>query len=109
MVEQQTWTLPTDVDDIMLAFPAGVVSNLMPPMDEIPSEFRNHSMSGWNRWQAEWFFNGLKELPVAKDGVDQHLAIRHLKAIQGSFEPKHEHKEAAVAYLASLWFVAPSA
>jgi hypothetical protein len=36
--------------------------------------------------------------------VDGELAIRHLQVIQASFEPKHEHKEAAVAYLASLWF-----
>jgi hypothetical protein len=39
-----------------------------------------------------------------KEGVDGNLAFRHLSAIQRSFTPKHEHKEAAVAYLASLWF-----
>jgi len=38
------------------------------------------------------------------EGVDGGLAIRHLQVIQASFEPKHEHKEAAVAYLASPWF-----
>jgi hypothetical protein len=30
----------------------------------------------------------------------------HLKAIMGSFQPKHEHKTAGVAYLMSLWFEA---
>lgn len=39
-----------------------------------------------------------------KDGIDGDTAVRHLRAIQGSFAPKHEHKMEAVAYLASRWF-----
>ena len=103
------WTQPTNVDDLQMAFPSGI-SSLMPSMDEIPEEFHTTTFDNeWNKWQTQWFFNGLKESPEPKDGIDQKQAMRHLATIQGSFEPKHEHKEAAVAYLASLWFVAPSA
>ena len=102
------WTQPTEVDNLTLAFPTGI-SDLMPQMDEIPEEFCEFfSTNKWVRWQASWFFSGLQERPTAKDGIDQNQAMRHLSTIQGSFEPKHEHKQAAVAYLASLWFIAPS-
>jgi len=39
-----------------------------------------------------------------KDGVDVKKAMRALKAALGSFEPKHEHKMAAVGYMLSQWF-----
>ncbi len=105
-IEQKDWSQPTAVDDILLAFLAGI-SGLMPTMEEIPAEFQNHGGTVWNKWQSQWFFKGLHKRPEPKDGIDQELAMRHLATIQGSFEPKHEHKEAAVAYLASLWFDAP--
>ena len=35
---------------------------------------------------------------------DTNKAIRHLKAILVSYDPKHEHKEAGVAFLLSEWF-----
>ncbi len=90
----------TKVDE---AFPARV-SHLMPPYEEIPEEF----LRGRNKWcdfQSDWFFHGVKNVKVkVKEGIDQKVAMRHLGCIQGSFEPRHEHKAAAVAYLASLWF-----
>jgi hypothetical protein len=76
-------------------------------MAEIPAEFKRDS-NPWVRWQARWFFSGLKSFPAAKAGVDGAVAARHLKTIQGSFEPQHEHKQAAVAWLASLWLVEPT-
>jgi hypothetical protein len=39
-----------------------------------------------------------------KEGVDVDKALRHIQAIMRSYQPKHEHKEAAVAYLLSQWF-----
>ena len=107
MSEASKWSKPQPVTDLQIAFPANL-RELMPAMDEIPSEFRRHNGTPWNRWQAQWFFRGLERFPDAKDGVDREQALRHLQAIQGSFEPKHEHKEAAVAYLASLWLQSPS-
>jgi hypothetical protein len=97
---------PTKIDDATRAYPANV-KHLMPTYEEIPKEFKNfNTRGGWVSWQMKWFFEGLKkeEVPNAKEGIDCNEAMRHLAAIQGSFEPKHEHKAAAVAYLASLWF-----
>lgn len=59
----------------------------------------------WNQWISKWFFNGLKEYAVAVEGVNFKDAHTHIKVILGSFEPKHEHKIAGRAYLASMWFV----
>ena len=93
---------PFPVTDLDVAFPA-VVSYLMPRYEDVPDEFKCFLGGYWNRWQRERFYNGLQILPKAKPGIDLSVAIRHLASIQGSFEPKHEHKESAVAYLASLW------
>jgi len=78
----------------------------MPPMEEIPDEFKGFGRNEWCEIARTWFFSGLnKDTKVyAKDGVDADKAFRVLQAIQGSFQPKHEHKEAAVAYLMSEWF-----
>lgn len=97
--------LPAETDILDRAF--GRIDGLLPAMRDIPKEFKQHSGTPWNRWQAEWFYRGLERYPVPKDGVDLKRAMAHLKCIQGSFEPKHEHKEAGVAYLASLWFSSP--
>ncbi len=42
---------------------------------------------------------------IAVEGVNFKDAHAHIKVIPGSFEPKHEHKIAGCAYLASMWFV----
>lgn len=94
-----------EISTATMAFPA-YVSNLMPSYDEIPKEFKNwNNQTKWNRLFNDWFFGGLSKLELKpKEGVDQNKALRHIKAIMGSFEPKHEHKEAAVAFLFSEWF-----
>lgn len=104
-MSEAQWSTPTEIDAATAAFPAGV-SNLMPAMNCIPDEFQRDS-NPWVRWQQEWFYCGLKRYPVPRDGINRAAAMRHLGAIQGSWAPKHEHKQAAVAYLASLWFSSP--
>lgn len=101
------FTKPHAVDDVTVAFPARV-ENLMPAYASIPDEFKHHR-NPWCEFQAKWFYEGLKkeDFLTAKPGINYNAAMRHLSAIQGSFEPKHEHKMAAVAYLASLWFESP--
>lgn len=95
---------PQTVTDVQIAFAADV-SSLMPAMDDIPVEFMSQRNT-WVQFQQAWFYGGLPHVKFEmQPGIDQHLAIRHLQAIQSSFEPRHEHKEAAVAYLSSLWFV----
>lgn len=54
------------------------------------------------------FFLGGK-LPKTKDGIDPAKAKRHLMAVLGSFEPKHEHKEAGAGWLMSMWYESPKA
>lgn len=80
---------------------------ILPPYKDIPDEFKSQR-NKWVQWQQGWFFTGLKSKPEAKDGIDGDLAMANLACAQASFEPKNEHKEAGVAYLASLWFKAPS-
>jgi hypothetical protein len=75
----------------------------MPAYDEIPEKFRSGE-STWNTWQRKWFFEGLSNYPTPKEGIDLYAAMKHLRAIQISWDPRQQHKEAAVAYLASLWF-----
>jgi len=96
---------PTAVSNLEMAFPATVL-HLMPPMENIPEEFQRWNGTKWNKIVGTWFALGLPSGTrfVAKAGIDEDAAKRHLKTVLGSFEPKHEHKEAAVAYLMSLWF-----
>lgn len=81
--------------------------DLMPEMKDIPEDFKKDygPQKKWLDFQSDWFNFGLKSIQAKpKTGVDTKDALRHLAEIQGSFEPTHEHKQAAVAYLASLWF-----
>lgn len=99
------WSQPQQISDVMLAFPASVIGTLLPPMSEIPQEFHD-SRNPWCKIASDLFFNG-GHLPKSRHGVDRNNAARHLRAVLGSFEPKHEHKEAGAAYLMSLWYVLP--
>jgi hypothetical protein len=100
----EKWTHPQPVDDLDVVFPTNV-SHLMPTWEEIPAEFKRYpSNNKWGKFVSDWFFFGLKDLKITpKKDIDSVLVMRHLKAIIGSFQTKHEHKEAALAYLASLW------
>ena len=93
--------LPIEINDVDIAF-GGKAMQILPPYDAIPDEFKRAS-NPWVKWSGDWFFKGLDRYPVANDGIDLSLAMRNLSAVQRSFKPKHEHKEAGVAYLASLW------
>jgi len=95
-----TWDQPQEIDS------ATRVARLLPAYGNIPKDFRDSiGRNKWQRFQEDWFFEGLnRDRLVCKEGIDAKKALRHLAVIQGSFEPKHEHKRAAVAYLASLWF-----
>lgn len=101
---------PHPVTAVQMAFPANV-SDLMPAWDTIPPEFQHPNGKGdarpWIDFQAAWFYRGTsKNALVPRDDVDPDAAWDHLIVIQGSYEPSHEHKQAAVAWLASRWFKA---
>jgi hypothetical protein len=93
-----------EVDDVSMVF--GDCGKIIPAMKDIPEEFKNYpAKNKWCRLFNDWFFSGVKNLKmVPKAGVDAPKAMRHIKTILGSFEPQHEHKEAAVAFLLSEWF-----
>jgi len=92
---------PKDISDSEML--SSNLFGILPDYKDIPEDFKRQA-NKWVQWQQEWFFNGLKQMPKPKVGIDLKKAMRHLKCIQASFAPKHEHKEAGVAYLASLWF-----
>lgn len=77
----------------------------LPSYESIPAEFKSH-YHPWSKWQEVWFFKGLIRYPVPKNGIDLHAALGHLSAIQRSWVPS-EHKQSAIAYLASCWFDSP--
>lgn len=105
MATDPTFLVPIEVDNVLLAFPADVM-RLLPKWEDIPAEFKNPNRpTKWNNLFNDWFYHGLKSLVrKPKPGIDELKAIRHLSCIVGSYEPKHQHKEAGVAYLMSLWF-----
>lgn len=84
-----------------LVFPANV-SHMMPAYKDIGAYPRKRELE---ELVQGWFFSGLKGLKSKpREGVDETKALAHLKCILGSFEPKHEHKIAAVAFLINEWF-----
>mgnify|MGYP000076208611 CR=1 FL=1 len=94
--------IPQEIDDPTLAFPASV-RDLMPDLNGI--DRRELRRSKWGQLTSDWFFCGLRNVTwKPKKDIDQTKALRHIAAILRSWEPKHEEKEAAVAYLLSLWF-----
>jgi hypothetical protein len=94
-----------EITNLDLAFGGGDIKKLMPLYADIPAEFKRHHGTKWNRLTSDWFFCGVKNLDLKpRDGVETSKALRHIKAILSSFEPKHEHKEAGVAFLLDQWF-----
>lgn len=92
---------PAAVSNVDVAFPTDV-RKLLPPYSEVPDDFKRFNGNERVRLAASLFCSGGK-LPATKPGIDRVAATRHLQVCLSSWEPKHEHKEAGVAYLLSLW------
>lgn len=102
-------TIP-EMNGLDVAF--GNISH-MPKYETVPDDFKRGS-NVYCRAISSWFFSGAKGTPdgliigdakfSAKPGVDRNKALAAIKAVLGSYEPKHEHKEAACAYMLSEWF-----
>lgn len=97
---------PQEISAALRAFPASV-RDLMPAYDAIPEEFKGGG-TDWNKFISSWFFTGWPQdrQLIMRDDVNGELAYLHISTILRSFEPKHEHKEAACAWLLSRWFEA---
>lgn len=99
--ERKDWSKPIEVSDADIAFPAHV-THLMPSYEELRKENIDKK---WERLFCDWFYMGLSELNLElKDGIDKRKALRHIKTIMGSYEPKHEHKTLGVAFLMQQFF-----
>jgi len=96
---------PIPVDDVQVAFPAGVMG-LMPKYEDIPEQFRKWPCKHkFAKFVSDAFYRGCTDIELLpREGVDQTQAMWQFRTILGSFEPKHEHKEAACVYLLSIWF-----
>jgi hypothetical protein len=94
-----------EISALDVAFAANAL-DWMPKWDEIPDEFKR-SGNEWNAIVNAWFFRGLspKTEFVPRLGVDSKKALLVIKATMSSYAPRHEHKEAAVAYMLASWFV----
>jgi hypothetical protein len=93
-----------EVSDPYLAFPAEVIGIVLPKYEDTPEKFkdRNHELTEVAR---RLFFDGGKNWKFyPKKGVDAEKAWRMIVACLRSFQPKHEHKEAGVAYLMDTFF-----
>lgn len=95
---------PKKIDKLNTVFPT-VTDGFLPPYKDIPDEFKQ-GRTEWNKVFSKWFHTGLPKGTqfIPKEGVNLDDAMRHVKYCMRSWEPKHEHKEAGVAYLMSLWF-----
>lgn len=91
------------LDGIEVAFGPRRCLDIMPTYEEC-----RKTRANWQKYEtlvSDWFYLGLASFDATpRDGVNKDAAIRHIKSVLGSFEPKHEHKEAAVAYLIHEWF-----
>ena len=96
--------LSIDVKKSSTAF-GGDMKKLLPPMSEIPEEFKN-GRGKWSDFFGKWYFSGLPKTTQMrpKEGVETSKAISHIRAVMASWEPSHEHKEAGCAFLLSEFF-----
>ena len=99
-------TPPTvvEVTDAEMAFPAQVIGKFLPDWDAIPAGFKERN-DPWSACADRLFFQGTGGFNFyAKDGVSAEKAYRMVAACLGSYEPKHQHKIAGVAYLLATFF-----
>ena len=101
---QVDWTKPQPVSDVLFAFPANVIGTLLPPEGEIPKELWDWN-DFWHQMASQIFnFGTSKNIAWLRSGLEPAEVVRHTDAVLRSFQPKHQHKIAGVAYLLSLWF-----
>lgn len=92
-----------DFDGPAVAFGASLRD--YPPYESIPEEFKSNR-NRFNEITSKLFFNGgrLEDHGIRlKPDIDRNKAMRAIKAWLSSFDPKHEHKTATVAYALSEW------
>lgn len=92
-----------EVDGLDMVFGGQRALEIMPKMKDIPENFPNRKK--WEKVMSDWFFKGMKNAKwLPKEGVQTNKALAAIVTVMRSFAPKHEHKEAAVAFMLSEWF-----
>lgn len=86
------------------------LGDAVPPLSAIPIEFRDDGPNRWCQLFTAVFYFGsqIKHERLAlipRHGVNAEDAWGALVVLARCFDIKHEHKEAAWAYLASQWFL----
>lgn len=90
-------------DGLSAAFGARLAD--YPRMEAVPKQFQEHS-GPYQNVVSSLFFRGGKLSDYGLDfkpSIDRSAAMTALRALLGSFDPKHEHKTAVVAWALSEW------
>jgi hypothetical protein len=98
------WETPNEFSDAEQAFQVHVLE-LIPPWDKIPDDFKNYrhpAVKTFNTWMFGKFAGGVNFAAVK--GIDPEAAFLHCLVVMKSYQLKHEHKKAAVAFLINRWF-----
>lgn len=97
---------PKPVDRAASVFGPRKISDYLPDYADVPEPYKRWHGNQHVEVVERWFFRGLPEGTqfVPKPGIDAEAALAHISACMRSWEPKHEHKTAGVAYLLSEWF-----
>jgi hypothetical protein len=99
--ERTMFPIRTGLTKADLVFPTNV-DGMIPPHREIPEYPRRQHFEDLAQ---TWFFSGLKNLKSKpRQGVNETQALAHISYVLRSWEPKHEHKIAGVAFLINEWF-----
>lgn len=100
---------PVEVSALDMAFPAQIM-HLLPPWSALTRD-QQKMWDPWCEFIHQWFFRGLPAdsefyLKLGPDGhlYDGDVAIRHMQAVLGSFQPKQQHKFGGLAFLCERWF-----
>jgi hypothetical protein len=99
--------LPENINNLDIAF--GNIDH-MPSYDTVPDQYKVLQGNPYVDLVKKWFYDGLDDLSILepKDGINKVLALAAIRSVLCSYEPKHEHKMAACAYMLSEWFKKPS-
>ena len=77
------WDYPQTINPIVAAFPANVTGTLLPPAEDVPTEFFD-SDNKWAVFTSQLFgrgWDGRNPSLVMKDGVDASLAFEHFQTV----------------------------
>lgn len=97
---------PRATTDAEMAFGPRKIKDYLPDYQDVPAEFKRFSGNKHVDIVSRWFFEGLPRGTefIPREGIDTQTALAHIRTCMSSWEPKHEHKTAGVAFLLSEWF-----